>query len=751
MNAVSETIAEMTTPARRFSVTPVLELVILGIALGMVITTYLVISGNTESQRLLTPPLVALLLVANLVPLVALIVLVGRRVAMQRAARSPLGGRGRLHVRLVAIFSILASVPTIFVSIVSSLLFQYGVEFWYSDRARSMLENASTVAQGSFNDLKDRVGSNAEAMSIDLARELANGMSIDAPVFTEFFAQQTLQRELSEAAVLRELPSGEFQTLAILNPYEALIEQQISKDAVRRIKGGFDRPVVEDAGGRVRSLTRLPQMRDLYLYAARVVDPNLLERKARAQSVVSDYRALTERSRTLQLQFNIALLVLSLLIVGIAVWVALEIADRLVRPVGDLVKAARGVAQGDLGTRVTAPKTDDEIGTLATAFNRMTDRLQEQTNALVATNAQSESRRALIEAVMSGVTAGVLSIDAKRRIRLINSSAMALLKPGEAPVGRLLADVAPELDALLEGEAREDIVQLISGGEARTLAVKVTRDEGGQVLTFDDITQQLLDQRRAAWSDVARRIAHEIKNPLTPIQLAAERLQRRYGKKIESDDGTFAKLTDTIVRQVGDLRRMVDEFSSFARMPKPVFREESLLDIARQTMFLHEVAKPEIRFSLEHEGPAPLVSDRRQLGQALTNLVKNAIEAVEARTEAEPDGEPGMVAMTIREGEEGQLLLDIADNGIGLPAERERIVEPYMTTRSRGTGLGLAIVKKIIEEHFGTMAFTDRPGGGTIVTLCFDAATLEPMAGTGGEGDETPPTALTRTKNGNKP
>jgi len=347
------------------------------------------------------------------------------------------------------------------------------------------------------------------------------------------------------------------------------------------------------------------------------------------------------------------------------------------------------------------------------------------------------------------VTAGVLSIDAERRIRLINSSAMALLKPGEAPVGRLLAEIAPELDALLDGVAREDIVQLIVGGEARTLAVKVTRDEAGQVMTFDDITQQLLDQRRAAWSDVARRIAHEIKNPLTPIQLAAERLQRRYGKKIESDDGTFAKLTDTIVRQVGDLRRMVDEFSSFARMPKPVFREESLLDIARQTMFLHEVAKPDIRFTLEHEGHAQVVGDRRQLGQALTNLVKNAIEAVEAR----PAGadEPGLVAMTIREGEDGQLLLDIADNGIGLPAERERIVEPYMTPRSRGTGLCLAIVKKIVEEHFGTMAFADRPGGGAIVTLCFDTATLAPMAGKGEEGDEASPAALTRTSNGTKP
>jgi len=752
MTAVAEPIADTLPTARRFTLTPILELVVFGVAVGMMLTTYLVISGNTGSQRLLTPPLVALLLVANLVPLVALIVLIGRRIAMRRAERSPLGGRARLHVRLVAIFSILASVPTIFVSIVASLLFQYGVEFWYSDRARSMLENASAVAQGSINDLRDRVGLNAEAMGPDLAGALRE-VSVDDPAFVDFFARQTRQRELSEAAIVRETPSGEFQTLIILNPYEALIEQQISKAAVGKIKAGAQGAIVEDVGGRVRALIRLAGTTDTYLYVARVIDPVLLDRKERATSVVSSYRTLTERSRTLQLQFNIALLVLSLLIVGLAVWVALEIADRLVRPVGDLVKAARDVAEGDLATRVPTPKTQDELGILATAFNRMTDRLQEQTNTLVATNAESESRRALIEAVMSGVTAGVVSIDADRRIRVINSSAMALLNPGEAPVGRLLAEVASELDHLLDGEAREDIVQLTSGGEARTLAVKVTRDEGGQVLTFDDITQQLLDQRRAAWSDVARRIAHEIKNPLTPIQLAAERLQRRYGKQVDAEDGTFAKLTDTIVRQVGDLRRMVDEFSSFARMPKPVFREESLLDIARQTMFLHEVAKPEIRFAMTHADPVPaLVCDRRQLGQALTNLVKNATEAVEA-VETRPEGERGEVTMTIRDGEPGQLLIDVDDNGIGLPAERERIVEPYMTTRSRGTGLGLAIVKKIVEEHFGTMSFADRPGGGTRVTLCFDTATLERMAGTGGDdgGDEpggTVPAGLTRTKNG---
>lgn len=753
MTAVAEPIAETETRRWRLTITPLLELAVLGVAIAVMVASYFVISGNTASQRLLTPPLVALLLVANLVPLVALIVLVGRRVAMRRAARSPLGGRARLHVRLVAIFSILAAVPMILVTIVASLLFQYGVEFWFSDRARGMLENAQLLAQQSQKRIISFVDEQAPPMAKDLSTALKQ-VSLDSEPFVYFFGEQVYRRSLNQAVIFSPAAGGDINILAIANRSEEFDPRDIDLRAARQLSA--TQSMASGASGdRIWAITLLPGAENTFVYSARFFDfGEISQQTQRAATIVNDYRSLADRSRQLQLQFNVALLGLSLLIVSIAVWVALQLADRLVRPVGDLVKAAHDVAEGDLGTRVPSPKAQDELGILATAFNRMTDRLQEQTNALVDANAQSESRRALIEAVMSGVTAGVVSIGGDRRIRVINSSAMALLNPGAAPVGRLLSDVAPELDHLLDGEAREDIVQLASGGEARTLAVKITRDEDGQVLTFDDITQQLLDQRRAAWSDVARRIAHEIKNPLTPIQLAAERLQRRYGKQIDAEDGTFAKLTDTIVRQVGDLRRMVDEFSSFARMPKPIFREESLLDIARQTMFLHEVAKPEIRYTMAHPEPVPaLVCDRRQLGQALTNLVKNATEAVEARVEADEAGERGMVAMTIRTGEPGQLLIDVDDNGIGLPAERERIVEPYMTTRARGTGLGLAIVKKIVEEHFGTMTFADRPGGGTRVTLCFDMATLERMAGSGGEesGDQpggAMPAGLTRTKNG---
>jgi two-component system nitrogen regulation sensor histidine kinase NtrY len=325
----------------------------------------------------------------------------------------------------------------------------------------------------------------------------------------------------------------------------------------------------------------------------------------------------------------------------------------------------------------------------------------------------------------------VISVDEAHVVRLINRSAEALLKTGgKSLVGQRLADLAPELDRQLAAGEREDVVQLSSTGEPRTLAVKTVKVQGGHVLTFDDITEQLMDQRRAAWSDVARRIAHEIKNPLTPIQLAAERLQRRYGGEVTSDRATFERLTGTIVRQVGDLRRMVDEFSSFARMPKPAFAAESLAEIARQALFLHEVAHPDIAFTLDVPDPAPvLVCDRRLLGQALTNVVKNGIEAIQQQREEKKRAKRGedRVAIAIRQSGP-KVTIEVTDSGIGLPAERARMTEPYMTTRAKGTGLGLAIVKKIVEEHFGQIEFEDGPGGGSLVRMVFDREMLGQLA-----------------------
>ena len=722
--------------ARRFTVTPLLELAVLGLAAVVAATSYFVIAARAATG-LLAPALVALLLVANLLPGIALMVLFGRRVAHRRAARSPLGGEGRLHVRLVAIFSVVAAVPVLLVTIFASLLFQYGVQFWYSDRARAVFENATVLTRNSYNLMLQRW----EEASVTMAQDVGNELTV-RPVeqLGPFLLQQTYYRSLSESTLFAISPRVGFQTLAFVNPYGVDFARQVSPESIAKLRGG-QRSVVTVTGDRIQTVTKLPGSDRLFLYAARVTDPKqMTSQTERAEAAFANYRALLSRARSLQLQFNAALLLVSLLIVGVAVWIALAVADRLVRPVGDLVGAARRVAAGDLSARVPETKERDEVGTLANAFNRMTERLQAQNTELVTANAQSDSRRALIEAVMSGVSAGVISLGEDRRIRLINSSAKVLLGLADDPIDRLLAEIAPELGAIVDEATRDAIVQMVVGGEAKTFAVRITREGAAPVLTFDDITQQLLDQRRAAWSDVARRIAHEIKNPLTPIQLAAERLQRRYGKMAE--DGVFEQLTGTIVRQVGDLRRMVDEFSSFARMPKPSFQSEALVDIARQTMFLHEVAHPAVRFRLVHDDPGPtLVCDRRQMGQALTNIVKNAVEATE---EVERTGE---VVMTLAETP-GHVTIRVEDNGVGLPVERERIVEPYMTTRARGTGLGLAIVKKIVEEHAGSIGFSDRVGGGTIVTLTFDTALLAALDGVGEledtGGDRL--AALTRTR-----
>jgi two-component system nitrogen regulation sensor histidine kinase NtrY len=708
---------------RRSPIVPIIEIGTVLALVAVATASYFIITGHGSSGRLLSPPLVAALLVANLVPAMALMVLFARRIATGRASRSPIGGRGRLHVRLVALFSALAAIPTLLVVIFASLLFQIGTDFWFSDRARGMIQNATAIAKESFQQEIGRIEREAVTMAKDVSGYLTQ-VPIDDPAFSEGLFGQVYVRNLSEAVILRPAAGNQIDTLAVVNPYDRDLSKAVRPQSFAELRGGKPSVIILSEG-RIGAITPLPGARETYLYAARVLDSRMTTQLNRADTVLADYNALLQRSRVYQFRFNAALFVISLLIVGVAIWVALTLADRLVRPVGELVDAARRVTAGDLSARVPSSRVKDEVGTLGSAFNRMTRRLEEQTGALVSANRQLDSRRALIEAVLSGVTAGVISVDNDRQVRLMNSSAEALLKVSkDAAVGQRLFALAPELDHQLDADEREDIIQFSSAGEPRTLAVKRVRVEGGFVLTFDDITDQLQDQRRAAWSDVARRIAHEIKNPLTPIQLAAERLQRRYGKEITSDPGTFERLTGTIVRQVGDLRRMVDEFSSFARMPKPVFAEERIAEIVRQALFLHEVAHPDIRFTLEAPEPSPtLVCDRRQVSQALTNLVKNAVEAIQQRREGGSSSGEDRIAATIRTGE-GQLCIEVADTGIGLPPERGRLTEPYMTTRAKGTGLGLAIVKKIVEEHFGSIEFEDAPGGGTLIRLAFDTEAL---------------------------
>jgi two-component system nitrogen regulation sensor histidine kinase NtrY len=695
---------------------------------GMIGLSGWLLNRNAEPGTLLSPPLIAVLLIAILLPAIALMALYARKVAVRRAEQGGLGS-GRLHVRLVALFTAIAAVPTVLVAIFASVLFQSGLEFWFSNRARNMLENTVQVASATYQYELDRVAGEASAMAGDLTSYLEK-VPIDDPQFNTGLALQTYRRSLNEAAIVQLGPSREVQTLAVASGTYGLSldDQRLRVAAAKLLKLPDNASVDAETPGRIAVLTRLGQVPDTYLYVGRV-DPEVAGQIARANEVLADYRSLLTKSRANQLKFNAALLLGSLIIVGLSILTALKLADRLVRPVGELVDAAGRIEMGDFSARVPVSNTEDEVQTLATAFNQMTERLEEQTNELRSANTQIEMRRAFIEAVLSSVTAGVVAVDTKHDILLLNRSAETLLEQGESIEGKALGSASPELEEFMRGQQSEANVLITADGIQRTLAVKRVRYQDGSVLTFDDITDQLTDQRRAAWSDIARRIAHEIKNPLTPIQLAAERLQRRFGEEVSSDKETFERLTGTIVRQVGDLRRMVDEFSNFARMPKPVFRDENVHEIARQALFLHEVAHPAVSFVIEPPtGDFRMVCDRRQLAQALTNVVKNGVEAIETRRNRGEHSLAGdRVELKLRE-DGGLLVIDVLDTGIGLPEDRERLTEPYMTTRVRGTGLGLAIVKKIVEEHMGEIAFLDRPGGGTHVRISFDTARLAALA-----------------------
>ncbi|MFN4019184.1 MAG: ATP-binding protein [Erythrobacter sp.] len=700
-----------------------------GIALLAAIgATWLTYSRASAPDTLLPTMQVSVLLMATLVPAMALLVLFGRRVALRRAA----GSTARLHVRLVFFFSMVAALPTLLVAGFAAFLFQTGVDFWFSDDSRGLMENANALAQSYYDANQRDVQQETQAMAGDM-RFMLERVAITDGDFPDFYALQAQGRKISESAILQRMEDGSLRTAAILNLTEDNSPLDFTGKALPRLEQG-ELVVVAGSPERIEALAPIDADSGIYLYNARTTEETMFNSWSRAQSIVTAYDRLTGSARMLQLRFNIALVAVSLLLVGVAIWFALRFADRQVKPLTDLVGAARKVGQGNFALRLEGRTGADEIGLLNRAFNRMTAQLDKQTQALVSANRQIDDRRAFMEAVLESVTAGVISVDDANRVTLMNSSAQGLLSDpgaGTADVtGASLEQLAPEICRMIAEGKERAIITHAKGTELLTLAVKVAPGTSGYVITFEDITRQLLDQRQAAWSDVARRIAHEIKNPLTPIQLATERLKRRYRTQIEDKERElFDDLTSTIVRQVGDLRKMVDEFSSFARLPKPVFRDEDALDLVRQAVFLQEVAHSGIAFSLASSAlrDRELRCDRHQFGQAMTNVLKNAVEAVEARA-GEMDGAyAGEIAVTIADAGEA-IVVTVEDNGIGLPADRERITEPYVTTREKGTGLGLAIVNKIVDEHGGDMSFASTATGGTRVTLRF-ARNPQPVEG----------------------
>jgi two-component system nitrogen regulation sensor histidine kinase NtrY len=689
--------------------------------LAMVASTYFAFSNAPPDGQLLPSRQVAGLLIGTLIPAMALLVLLGRRLALRRAA----GSTARLHVRLVFFFSLVAAVPTLLVAGFAAFLFQSGVDFWFSDNSRGLMENANQLAESYYEENQLDVAQHTIAMAGDF-RFYLERETLTSEAWPSLYRYQAEPRDVTESAILQALPDGTLRTAFAYGLSEGNEPTGFAQESLVSLAEG-ESVAVRGGPARIEAVAPIDRESGIYLYNARSSEAASFQSWESAKQISSAYAVLTQRARALQLRFNLALFFVSLALVGLAVWFALRLADRQIEPLTDLVSAARSVGQGNFAARVSGRTGGDEIGMLNRAFNRMTEQIEKQTDDLVTANKQIEERRGFIEAVLESVSAGIISTDADRRILLMNGPAQALLVdqdaapvPGEATLEKL----APQIDGMIEADRPQSIISYAKSGELLTLAVTISQERGGYVITFEDITRQLLDQRQAAWSDVARRVAHEIKNPLTPIQLATERLSRRYRKQIEQDGDLFDELTSTIVRQVGELRTMVDEFSSFARLPKPVFRPEDALDLVRQSVFLQEVAHPQIEFKVTSDQGerAPLSCDRHQLGQAVTNVLKNAVEAIEAKSKTTKDGFAGAVSVTLKSDSENvEIVID--DNGIGLPGDPERIVEPYVTTREKGTGLGLAIVKKIVEEHGGEIIFAPHEDGsdesGTRVTLRF--------------------------------
>ncbi len=474
-----------------------------------------------------------------------------------------------------------------------------------------------------------------------------------------------------------------------------------------------------------------PERRLEVLLVVRSVDPQVLGYYQRTVDAVSEYKRIEQNRSKVELIFAALYGAVSLLILLAAIWLGLWAANKLVDPISRLIRAAERVTGGDLKAQVAVHRDDDEIATLGRAFNRMTSQLDAQRSELIEASHQIDARRRFTEAVLAGVSAGVIGLDSEGRITIVNRAAARLLNaPQDELVGRHYAEAVPELSGLIRRALLEPIGR--AGGETtvkrsgtvRSLSVQVDGEKGpeaGYIVTFDDITDLVSAQRTAAWADVARRIAHEIKNPLTPIQLSAERLKRKYGSEVTTDPEIFRQCTDTIIRQVGDIGRMVDEFSSFARMPTPTMRRENAQELLHQAVFLQRVAHPQIAF--ETNAPVDIVHfecDGRLVSHALTNVLKNATEAIAAREAAGTDGQ-GRIAVTLAQTGD-RLVYRIADNGVGLPPEhRHHLTEPYVTTRAKGTGLGLAIVKKIVEDHGGEVTLADRSDGeqGAEVRLSF--------------------------------
>ena len=687
------------------------------------------------------PNTVIWLLNLDLIILLVLVTIVARRMAGLWSGRRKGRAGSRLHVRLVFTFSLLATVPAILMTIFAAFFLHFGVQGWFSERVSTAVNESQAVAEAYLQEHMQVIRADVLAMANDLDRQ-ASILTVNPEAFDKIIRTQSLLRNLPETVVF----DATGRILARSGMTYALSMDAIPSYALPKANEGEVVVMTGEDDDRVQALVKLNNFSGAYLFVGRMADPVVLSHVTDTRKAVSDYERLEGQRSGLQVKITMIFIVVALLLLFAAIWAGLMFARQLVIPISALISAAERVRAGDLTARVESFKRKDEFDTLGFSFNRMTNQIQGQRDELVAANRQLDQRRHFIEAVLAGVSAGILGVDRAGRIMLANSSAANLFKKEEndlvgVDVASVLPGIGPSLEKAL-AQPGDEIIQTQIPYESsdhqvkRILLVRIAvepdaGEETGAILTFDDITELQSAQRKAAWADVARRIAHEIKNPLTPIQLSAERLKRKYLKQISEDPDTFSQCTDTIIHHVGDIGRMVNEFSAFARMPEAVMKQGNLATLVRETVVLQQQAHPHIKFEVfEEPGALDTKFDAQQIRQALTNIIQNAIDSLSGQQETGKNGNIRIVTGPRPGGKE--LYIAVSDNGPGFPQDVDvsLLTEPYVTHKEKGTGLGLAIVKKIMDDHRGRLILgtpewlktLDASRGVTVVLTVPDAA-----------------------------
>ncbi|MGY3575569.1 MULTISPECIES: sensor histidine kinase NtrY-like [Bradyrhizobium] len=704
--------AEPNAEARGFPLRRWLAPFAVAIALLSAFLTFVVLTGLTPIEP--TSEVVRSFLMINAGTILLLVGIIVREVWQMVQARRRGRAAARLHVQIVGLFSVIAVLPAVLVSIVANVTIERGLDRLFSGPTKQVIQNSLTIASAYMQEHAQLINGDTLAMANDLAHA--------RPLYDQ--DRMTFLQLMTAGAESRNLP------VAVLMDKDG----KIVASAETGVRLNYEAPppdILKDINetepkisvfpeNYVASVVRLRAYDDMFLYVARLLDPAVVAQLKQTQTSAAEYAQLETRRLGIQVAFALMFAVIALTILMASVLIGLNFANGLVSPIRQLMGAASEVSTGNLNVQVPVNKSESDLALLGEIFNKMTQELRTQRNELVDASETIDSRRRFIEAVLSSASAGIIGVDASGTIGVLNRSAEKLIGHAESEtLGHPLSDVLPELDEMMK-TAREGTQRLVQGqvtilrdGHERNLSVRVSAEQTSQsrdnyIITLDDITELVSAQRTSAWGDVARRIAHEIKNPLTPIQLSAERIRRKFGKTIteEKDKSIFEQCTDTIVRQVDDIRRMVDEFSRFARMPKPVMEGEDVADVVRQAVFLMKVAHPDLDIEADiKQSPLPAQFDRRLISQALTNIIKNATEAIEQVPREElGKGRIDVVAQRAND----DILIDVVDNGIGLPkVARARLLEPYVTTRAKGTGLGLAIVGRVLEDHGGRIELKD--------------------------------------------